>query len=855
MADEIKAVEGAERSYLNISQLLQRITAEQATQLDQLEALNVQSSILAKVQKTHLTDQQRLESLQTNIAAKSARLTALEIRRQEHLARGGARGLAVAAGLVRVQQDMIRQVEQLNVEHDRLLAKMAAQTVLMELAVKTGFKALIDKSREFREAWTTHPILGIGKILLHMIDVFDQMDQAAAAFRMNMGFTREYTKTIDANAREIAFNFAHVGVNAKIAYEATAALSRSLFSSMSASKELVTDVALMSAQLGISAGTSAEFMKNMGMASRTTASAQADMTLFAAKMTQAAGVPLGEVMMDVSNAMKNSYSFIVKSGLQLIKASVDAKRMGTSLESAAKTSEKLLDFTSSVRAEMEASVLVGKSVNLQHARELAYRRDMKGLNAEILRIMKDTNFENLDPFQQEAVARALGKSSGELAQMAQAERERLGWETSTDPIVQSQLRAYKEMEAATESAAKTAAADMRTQLQRKANQAAIASITQSWNAILQRIAEVALPAIDFTLKLIAKGVGWINTAFGWVNAKLGTFGKILTGLTVIAGLLVGPKLLGKLVSWAAGGIGRAIGNTFSSILGGIARGVGRFGTSSVLRGALGIAAVGAALIPFAFAMKLMTGIEWKTLGIAAVALGLLTAATLALGLLLTGPQALVFLIAAAGIAILGAALIPFAYAANLAAKAIKMLADVDIPKIAMGLGLLGVAIMPLAMVTPLIPMMAIGLAGLSVALRLLAGPAERVGQSIMNVGLGLKMTAASLAELQNLSLIKTVLQVRSLASAITELSKAIKEMPDLKVEKLKALVVTGLGAGGEGGGKAQSSAEILSAIKDGIDGLRNDMKSGALTANVYLDSQKLDAGMSRKIKFAGSLAT
>ena len=50
---------------------------------------------------------------------------------------------------------------------------------------------------------------------------------------------------------------------------------------------------------------------------------------------------------------------------------------------------------------MEASVLLGKSMNLQKARELAYHRDITGLNKEIVKLAKDANFEQLDPFQQD----------------------------------------------------------------------------------------------------------------------------------------------------------------------------------------------------------------------------------------------------------------------------------------------------------------------------------------------------------------------------------------------------------------------------------------------------------------------
>jgi hypothetical protein len=89
---------------------------------------------------------------------------------------------------------------------------------------------------------------------------------------------------------------------------------------------------------------------------------------------------------------------------------------------------------------------------------------------------------------------------------------------------------------------------------------------------------------------------------------------------------------------------------------------------------------------------------------------------------------------------------------------------------------------------------------------------------------------------------------------VVELSKAINEMPDIKVEKLKSLVLPQAG-GAAAGGSNSDTGGILAAIKDGIDGLRSDMKNGSLTANVYIDSQKLDQAMGRRLAYTGTLSS
>jgi hypothetical protein len=850
MPDRLQPIQDANDAYKDVMRLLREVGRMQDKQLAKAKQFNIENQLLSEIKKSHLTDEQRLLSIQTSVVEKTKVMVELEGSRRDLLRAGYATTSVEILAINKYLRDMRRETRAAVKEYDSLLFKMSLMTSLLETANKIGFEEMLKFSKELRTQWSTHPILGIKTVLLKAVDIFNVLDTAAAKFRQEMGFTRTFTKGIDEAARQVAFDFAHIGVTAEKAYEAVAGISKALFSSMSVTPGLVRDISILSAQLGISAEVSSEFMKNLGIAFKSTAGAKADMTFFTAALSEAAGVPLDAVMRDVNNATRNSYQFISRTGVGLIKAAIEARRMGTSLESATQTSRSLLNFTQNVKDEMEASVLVGQAINLQKARELAYHRDIRGLNQEILKIMKDTNFENLDPFQQDAVARALGKSAGELADMAQAERQRLDWERSTDPVVQSQLRAYKSMMAATESIAKENGKNMRLQLQIRANQAAIASITQSWNAILNRMGEAVLPVIDVFLKSIAGILGIINRFMGMINAKFGVWGKIFNGLVVVAGLLFGPKLLGKLVSWVTGGLFKGIGKAVGDLLGGIAGGVRAFGKGDVLKGVVGILALGIAMIPFAYACKLMAGVPWPVILAAGAAMIALAVAAAIIGaVMMSGVGTVAILAGAAAIVILGLAMIPFAYAATLAAKAIKSLADVDIPKIALGLGMLGIAVMPLAAVTPLLPLMAIGLGGLSLALRLLAGPAERVGNAMMSVGAGLKMTAESLTQLQNLSLVNTVMQVRSLASAIMDLSKAMKAMPDISVEKLKAIAL----AGGGAQEAKDNTSEMLSAIKDSIDGLRADFKSGALTAAVYIDSQKLDAVMGRRLAYTGQL--
>ena len=412
------------------------------------------------------------------------------------------------------------------------------------IAGKAGLGSVIGKVQELGNLWKVHPMLLVASVILEIFkqifNVFKQIDEAAFKLRQDLGITRQYTKDLNTYARAAAVEFAHLGVNAEIAFSSISGLSKSLYGTMSVTPSMVKDMSLISASLGISADKSATFLKNLAMTAASTAEAQQSMVFFTTSMTQAAGVPLNEVMEDISSSAKNAYVFIKRSSLELIKAAVEAKRMGTSVGDTVKTSSSLLSFTSSVNAEMEASVLLGRSINLQRARELSYRRDLIGLNKEILRIAKETNFETLDPFQQEAIAKSLGKQAGEIGEMLQAERERIQIQRTiaSSPALKKQQEALEKMKNATASISKDYGEIAKKQLMQESNQTRIKSITDSWNRIVMRVADKFLPAIDTVLKFVADN---FDAIVGSTSVVVGTFrlwSTILKPVVNIVSILV-----------------------------------------------------------------------------------------------------------------------------------------------------------------------------------------------------------------------------------------------------------------------------------------------------------------------------
>ena len=123
-----------------------------------------------------------------------------------------------------------------------------------------------------------------------------------------------------------------------------------------------------------------------------------------------------ELLKDISNtsaAIKLSFGGSTK---ELAKAAATAKSLGMELGKVEDIAGSLLEFESSIEAELEAELLLGKNINLEKARQAALNNDLATVAEEIAKQAGSAaDFANMNRIQQEAIASAVGMSRDELA--------------------------------------------------------------------------------------------------------------------------------------------------------------------------------------------------------------------------------------------------------------------------------------------------------------------------------------------------------------------------------------------------------------------------------------------------------
>ena len=99
----------------------------------------------------------------------------------------------------------------------------------------------------------------------------------------------------------------------------------------------------------------------------------------------------------------------------LVKTTLEAKKLGLTLDQVSKIGASLLDFESSISSQIEAELLTGKQLNLEKARLFALNHDIAGLTEEITKQgITQEKFAAMNAIQQESIAKSLGMSASEL---------------------------------------------------------------------------------------------------------------------------------------------------------------------------------------------------------------------------------------------------------------------------------------------------------------------------------------------------------------------------------------------------------------------------------------------------------
>jgi hypothetical protein len=406
------------------------------------------------------------------------------------------------------------------------------------------------------------------EVLRKGIKNFLEYDKVAFSLRKSMGLLRGDFDVLQINVKKLGINLQDIGISFEQIAMSTGEVATQFNMFVASSSDIVKNISVIASQLGIAEHDSVKFYKTMASIGKTTLDAQQGMVGFAKELSNAAGIPLPLIMRDIADAGDDVRIFTSKTADSLIKSTIQARQMGTTLQNMVTTSKRLLDFQSSIVDEMEASVLLGRDINLQQARNLAYRKDFVAANKEILNIAKKIDFSSMDPYQAESFARATGKSVQELQEMLQIDKELDFIRNGTNQNLKDQLAKVTELKNARAEEAKNIGKSAEMRLRQQANQERIIQLQNQFNKLMSELSgpvmELVSPLLDLAVKVlptIANGILKLTPIFGIFKALsyLGNIKALAPIFASISGFF--SNIIGKL-----GFLGKFIG-FFGKILG------------------------------------------------------------------------------------------------------------------------------------------------------------------------------------------------------------------------------------------------------------------------------------------------
>ena len=593
-----------------------------------------------------------------------------------------------------------------------LNAKQSAYNNLIKGAVKTAF------SLEAVIAFTLKSLLASS----------DQMARLQRSTGMSYNAARQYQHELKKAAGFSGDNF----ITTEKLVKAHGMLSKEIgMSAQMLKTESLVSATFLTEKLGLAAG---EASRLVTMAELTGQSSEGMLKSMGKQQTSLnkqnkTMFSLKDMMEAVASASTATVLTLGKSSKALLAAGNAAKRLGTDLAGVEKIADSLLDFESSIENEMQAQLLTGKNLNLTKARELALAGDLEGVADEVGKqeAIKSA-FATKNVIAQNAAAKALGISREELAKMTyQQELITLGAGRFKD----------KYGEVAYESLKQQSAQDKFNDLITKAT-GILGDLLGYFSPIIDAIAwiagnpfagpilaaVIAAKALNMNFMGSIKSMGSMVTSAGKLKDSLiSAFkspGKTLKGL--------GDKMKGAfkegkdgiaskandktkdLQSKTKGAKGQGPKGFLKSLGDGLASIGKQFG--DVVKGALALGIAGIAIGgSFALALKMVENVDPKTMLAFATSIGIFGGS-----LALVGKQANNAIKGALAMGIMGAALIPAAYAfsllENINPQAIAMLAGSllvlgtgaailgalsgNIIQGALALGILGLALVPAA---------------------------------------------------------------------------------------------------------------------------------------------------------------
>ena len=430
----------------------------------------------------------------------------------------------------------------------------------------------VELGKKLKEALTFENVLQAGLTLL--VKSLMEVDKSSGEFAKNQGISYERTLAIRNDMNQIAMSSKDVMVNSKELMKTQESLNKFFGSSVQFSGQLAEDMTSIARRTGMSEESQGLFALESIRTGKSAKDLLKTQTAQVFELNKQKGLQISvkEIQEAIGKSSKALQLTFKGSTKELTNQVMQAKALGTTLSGVEKISSALLDFESSIAAELEAELLLGKDINLEKARQAALEGDIGKVAEEVMKnrgIMQA--FETKNVIAQEAAAKALGMSRDELAEMVM-EQEKLetlrkaGFTDMND--AQTKYNEMRERGLSAEAAAKELGdADLARQLESVSQAERLAATMERVQEVFIQMAEPILGMVEGILKMVggAENLAGILAGIAAIYLTIKTVQQATIALdsirvakeTTLAGI-AGAKAIAEVTAASAATLGLAV---------------------------------------------------------------------------------------------------------------------------------------------------------------------------------------------------------------------------------------------------------------------------------------------------------
>ena len=308
-------------------------------------------------------------------------------------------------------KDLQVSIDLLDVEENRIKASAQANSILSEVdGVLGGMGSIVAD-------FITNPLTIASAVLLAFSANLDAVGEEFGAIGLQNDKLRTGLLDSSAQATKLGKGFSDIA-------ESMTTLTTEFGVGLMGAEGMALSIVDTSMALGLTNVEGGQLIGSLMTISGLSAETATNLAKQTTLLATSNDVAPKQVLQDIASSSEVTAKFTNASGENILRGAIQARKLGTNLETAASAAESMLNFQDSIQGALEASVLIGRDINIQKLQELSLAGDLEGVSKEQRRLLGDqSDFLSMNVIQREALAKSVGLSVDQAAKMLSHEKD------------------------------------------------------------------------------------------------------------------------------------------------------------------------------------------------------------------------------------------------------------------------------------------------------------------------------------------------------------------------------------------------------------------------------------------------